>query len=442
LEITKVYEGDEGRSVFFDTKQKSENLLLKDNNSHFNILFKTDNNYWIIVEKTPLFVGEGRVETESILLYLPDTKEINIESYDPSLSNLGIRLEKKDGIECLVTSRKGENEDIFIPLTDLLKGPAPVKQVTADEKKEPVNEPVPVISLKFGKEDNQLGQGLTEKRLEGGKSIDAVPSFTVFNKQLYIVDAINFRVLVYNYSGEFIRKISYQQNNTKGDPVVIKDIAVDNDFVYLFSFYEAAIYVVDAKTEDVITIITGSETANKKFNSVYAIYLNKDESLIIPDDSLYIYKRNNLDFNLLKTIRYKGSNQFVYDQDGDSITVEADGKNYSVYRSDGGLIGKYEFSHNTGGARIIGTDEKNNIYIRTEESQVAGAQNSDASYVKVITPGGEIKSDFPVDTWPGGAMTRYIVVDNDGLVFVASFDFTGAASPDDPPTGFIIKRLN
>jgi hypothetical protein len=316
------------------------------------------------------------------------------------------------------------------------------------EKKDtilPGTVPVNILSLKFGTDDSQLGQGMSAKQIDGGKSIDAVPSFTVNNKQLYIIDAINFRILVYDLAGSLVRKISYPQNNSDNSPVVIKDIAADNDFVYLLSVYENIVYVVDSKTEDVVTRITSTETKNKKFSSISSLYLNNDKSLIITDqgdNTLYIYMRDNLKFKLIKSAPYKSVSHFVFDRDGNGITVEAAGKNYSIFRSDGGLLAKHEFSLNSGGVEFIGIDRNFNIYLRTVEYDIAGAQNADDSYIKVIARDGTLKASFPVDTWPGAGMSRYIVVSEDGLIFVASFDFAFSGGPDDPPVGFVIRQIN
>ena len=54
--ITRVYEGDNGRAVYFDTKGKVGNLLISDNQFLHTILDKAEDNTWIIVEQAPFIV--------------------------------------------------------------------------------------------------------------------------------------------------------------------------------------------------------------------------------------------------------------------------------------------------------------------------------------------------------------------------------------------------
>ena len=74
----------------------------------------------------------------------------------------------------------------------------------------------------------------------------------------------------------------------------------------------------------------------------------------------------------------------------------------------------------------------------TNEEEAPEAQYSTASFIKVIQQDGTMMDDIPVPWWPGGPMTKYVVVDGSGNVFVGTFDFEG--SEDEPPTSFTINK--
>ena len=447
--ITNVYEGEEGRSVLYDTKEKKENLLLSDNFSQFNILYRTSDNYWIIVEKTPLFVGEGRVETEYILLYLPEGREVNVETYDPSLSYYGIRIEQKDGVDCLVTTKKDGNEDIFIPLEDLLKGKSESTSAEPREvtEKNPEDETAAgksgekdLIAIKVGTNENEIGQGMGEKQLDGGRFIYAVPSFAAFNNLLYIVDAINFRILVFDYSGAFIRKVSYPQTASDGSIISMRDIAVDNDYIYLVSNYENSVYVIDLKTDDVATILKDSGTGNGKFGSVDRIAVDKVGNLLIADtwdNTLYTYTRDNFNFTLKKTDKFTGSGQLSANLNGIIYSATVEGSSFTLKGSDGSVVATVTDTIPVARAEVIATDNAGNIYTLVNENDPM-SQLGYTLVLTVVAPGGSLLKRMPVWSWPGGSMTRHIVVDNDGSVFEGYF--TGSEMEDSPPTDFIVRK--
>jgi hypothetical protein len=457
--ITRVYEGDNGRAVYFDTKEKAGNLLISDNQFLYTILDKAEDNTWVIVEQAPFIAEEGRVETELQLYNIPEAQEIILEDIDPSYSLYGSRFEKKGGKDCLTISLKDGVNEISVPLNELLEKAKSAKPVTTEsipvtqaETQQPsVAESVSesklktVVLLKIGTEAGQIGRGMGEQQIEDGKSNYVMPSFAAFDNQIFIIDAINFRVLVYDYSGNFIRKISYPEKCEDGSVNVIRDICVDKGVLYLSSFYAGVVYVIDSDTEDVIEIITGSDTGKKKFGSLDILALDHEKNLLISDydyNILYVYKIDVNGIHLLKSLPYNEIDQLAFDNEGNNYSTVSDGQKVTVSDSQGNVIGSFLYKSPTGNSHIIDIDDNNVIYILTKEAEAPGAQYDEASYLKVIQQDGTVLNDIQVPVWPGGPMTKYIVVDGQGTIFIATYDFTGVESPDDPPSGILISRVN
>ncbi|MCX6302659.1 MAG: hypothetical protein NTW82_10790 [Bacteroidia bacterium] len=455
--ITSVYEGDNGKAVYFDTEEKKGNLFISDNLHLYTILDKTDGNTWIIVEQAPAVVGEGRVETELQLWNIPESRQI-----DPPYSLYGSSFEKKDGKDCLVISTGDGTKEIIVSLADLLSGTLPEKAESAEAEqeiqdetgKESGTESTPetglqtVVLLKLGTKENEIGQGMVDKQLEGGRFIYAVPSFAAFENRLYIVDAINFRVLVYDYSGNFVRKISYPEKSEDGSVNVVMDICVDKGVLYLAATYSNLVYVVDSETEDIIEIITGSDTEKGKFKYLDILALDHEKNLLISDyeyNILYVYKRDVDGMHLLRGFPYTEKDQLVFDTEGKNYSAASNGQEVTVSDSQGNVVGSFMYKFPSGNSHIIDIDDNNVIYIQTFESESPGAQVDEGSYLKVMQQDGTILNDYPVPVWPGGPMTKYIVVDEQGNIFVAEYDFTGSAdteSQDIPPTGLLIRKAD
>jgi hypothetical protein len=455
--ITSVYEGDNGKAVYFDTEEKKGNLFISDNLHLYTILDKTDGNTWIIVEQAPAVVGEGRVETELQLWNITESRQIN-----PPYSLYGSSFEKKDGRDCLIISTGDGTKEIIVPLADLLAGTIPEKAESAEAEQEiqdetgkesgtestPETELQTVVLLKLGTKENEIGQGMVDKQLEGGRFIYAVPSFAAFENRLYIVDAINFRVLVYDYSGNFVRIISYPEKSEDGSMNVVMDICVDKGVLYLAANYSNVVYVVDSETEDIIEIITGSDTEKGKFKYLDILALDHEKNLLISDyeyNILYVYKRDVDGMHLLRSFPYTEKDQFVFDTEGKNYSAASNGQEVTVSDSQGNVIGSFMYKFPSGNSHIIDIDDNNVIYIQTSESESPGAQVDEGSYLKVMQQDGTILNDYPVPVWPGGPMTKYIVVDEQGNIFVAEYDFTGSAdteSQDIPPTGLLIRKAD
>jgi hypothetical protein len=108
--ITKVYVDNKNQSmVFFDTKQKEKNILLSDSNYVYWVMDTIQNNKWVVIERAASRISAGsRVETENLLFYVPEKKEI-----PPPFSPF--HFERRNGIAYLLGS-----DDKAIPLGDLL----------------------------------------------------------------------------------------------------------------------------------------------------------------------------------------------------------------------------------------------------------------------------------------------------------------------------------
>jgi hypothetical protein len=453
IAITNVYEDENGRAIYYDTDTEKGSLFISDNLYFYTILDKTGDNTWIIVEQAPVIAEEGRVETELQLYNIPEAKQIFLEDIDPSWSLYGSTFTKHDGKSCLMIALKEGSEEITVPLDELLEKakatvheyvepkPSEAMEQEAEPEESTGIETGQVVSLEFGTAENQIGQGIPEKRLEGGKTLDAVPSFAAYKYQLFIIDAINFRILVYDYSGNFIRSISYPDKSEDGSVNVVRDICVDDGVLYLSAVYTNVVYIEDSETEDIIDIITGSDTEKGKFGYVDFIALDHNKNLIIPDyeyNIYHVYRKDQDGIHLLKSAPYTKTDQFVFDTEGNHYNIVSEGQEATLSDSQGNIITGFMYKSPVGSSEIIDIDDNNNIYVLTDEEEEPGAQYSTGSFLKVIQQDGTILDDIPVPSWPGGAMTKYIVVDEDGNIFVGSFNFEG--SEDEPPTSFTINK--
>jgi len=447
--ITNVYEDENGRAVYYDTDSVKGNLFISDNFYFYTILDKTDDNSWIIVEQAPVFPEEGRVETELQLYNIPEAKQVFLEDIDPSWSLYGSYFVKEAGIDCLAIAIGVGVEEVSVPLDELLEKAKATKHEYIEpapaEKTEPEVvseiETGEVVLLELGTEEGQIGQGMADKQLEGGKSIYAVPSFAAYKNQLFIIDAINFRILIYDYSGNFIRSISYPEKSENGSVNVVRDICVDEGVLYLAAVYSNVVYVEDSETEDIIEIITGSDTEKGKFGYVDMIALDHEKNLIISDyeyNIYHVYKKDMNGIHLIKSQSYNNSDQYVFDTEGKYYSVISESQEATLSDSQGNVICSFSYKSPSGTSSIIDIDDNNIIYVLTNEEEAPGAQYSTASFIKVIQQDGTILDDILVPWWPGGPMTKYIVVDGDGNIFVGTYYFIG--SEDDPPTGFTINK--
>jgi hypothetical protein len=446
--ITKVYVDDKNQSVvLFDTKQKNGIILLSDTNYAFWVIDTIQNNEWILVERAPskfetIMAEGGRVTTQRSLFYVPEKKEIALTAIDPSLPYSMLKFEKRDTVTYLIA-----NDDRTFPLKELLTGFT--QFIPEHPEEETVTQPtgVDLVSLRFDTINNEFGlKGFSQQF--NNATIYAIQCFGLFNEQIFIVDAMNFRVLVYDYTGKLVRKINYPRKLENGNWISITDICIDEGLIYLCSDNERAIYVLDSDKGDVIYKIDGKETENKKFHNIRRIALDNKKNLLVCDpwdNSLYYYSKDSMNFKLIKRIPYVDDNQLIFDSKGNNYSTSNDSTRVALINSQGETIGHFSYSLNVGGSNIIGIDENDNIYIQTFENKTPGAQFVDESYIKIISPAGLLTGEnLKVNPWPGGPFTKAIVVDTKGSIFAANFDFKGfkgEASPDMEPTGLIIKKI-
>ena len=229
--VTDVYVPDNGHAIFYDTENEEGLILIEDENHLFTILETTDDNSWVIAEKAPSEVGIGRIETEYLLFFTPEARQVDIESLNPSLTGQGMHFGRAFGEPQLIAYLKESFIPVPLPFESLPEGSMPGIPEPADEEDPPAttgNEAV-ILELMLGEEEHRLGQGVVYKQLrkEGSiYSIDAMPSFAACDSLLYIIDAINFRVLIYDMAGRPAGRISYPEEK-EGIPVVMEDMVLE-----------------------------------------------------------------------------------------------------------------------------------------------------------------------------------------------------------------------
>ncbi len=405
--VTDVYISDNGHSILYDTNNEEGFTLIEDENHLFTILEKTGNNSWVIAEKAPSEVGMGRVETEYLLFYTPEARRVDIESLNPSLTAQGMHFGRAFDEPQLIVFLKASFIPVPIPFESLLEGNLPGITETVDEE-DPLattgNEKV-ILELMLGEEDHQFGQGVAYKQLsKEGRiyGINTMPSFSAYDSLLYIIDAINFRVLMYDMAGTPAGKISYPEEK-EGIPVVMQDIAVDAEFVYLFS--SQGLYVADRNGEGK-AIYAGGEN--------HELYLRGKKSL--PGEGLYqVSAYGNHDYLNL-------------------------GSYFAVKREDNSFLGIFDSGHQNCQAELLATDTAGNIYVTVDEVEHPGAQFPGKKTVRVISPEGKQIYSLEVRSWPGGPVNRSLIVTESGKIFDAFYD-NETGFEEEPPSKLTVKRV-
>jgi hypothetical protein len=432
-------------------------VVVSDSELQFWLLSNTDDNHWAIISSAPSEVGEGRVETEQMLFYLPELRRIDFEALNPSLAVFDLAFENVDGEQTLIVVTVGQDENISIPLADLLRGELPENiagQIPVDDDdpsqttvykagEEVIHEEgdeAVVIELKLGAGDDEIGQGVVDQQIEGGRFIYAIPSFAAADNRLYIIDAINFRILVSDYNGTIIRKISYPESLPGRSKIVARDIALDKEYLYLLSAYENVVYVVDKETEDIVSIIEGTGASGKEFGDLRSVQTDHDGSIVLfdaNDNTVYTFSRDKTDFSLVKTTPYKQPGQLVPAADETVYAAEPADKGFRL-TSGGALSVTVACDNRVGAASVLATDIAGNIYVKVTEED-PGAQFWGPVTIRVLSPGGELLRSATVGLWTNGPMERNLVVDKSGILFESTFD--GVPDDDDwPATKLIIKR--
>ena len=126
----------------------------------------------------------------------------------------------------VVAFLKGSAETVSLPLMPLLQDELP-EIVVPDEHKSPApDDPFDpsaepqfgagrtykngvVVELLLGTEEHRVGEILVPLVTEDGLKVNSIISYTAHNGKLYIVESIQFRVLVYDYEGNFLRAVNY-----------------------------------------------------------------------------------------------------------------------------------------------------------------------------------------------------------------------------------------
>ena len=453
ISITRVYESDDSHSILYDTETSRGNLLVTDTASLFIILDQTPENEWVIIEKSPARPGTGRVETTHQLFYIPERRNIIIETMHPALSSYGIWFEEDNGNMHLVASLKGSTENVYLPLSSLLEGELPENFVQEEQISDGSDSPFdPVAEPQFGarKTENdtivlELLIDTKEQRPGEALSPQSIISYTAHNSKIYIVKPDQFRVLVYDYAGNFLRAINYPGSlPDREDKIIVRDIAADGEFIYLLSMGDNAVYVIDAETEDVAAIIEEGSPRSGLFTAPAGITVDHQGHLRIHDGQkngsgeIYTYSREGQKFSWITTQKYSRQGQMVPSPSGRIYEASVIGDTYKVTSDDGHFVFRNKTPMGIITASVIATDSEDNVYVYCEE---VGGQIAGPFTLKVVTQAGREK--YSLDTWfwdGGGPITKRVVVTNNGEVFDAYYD--GDAFRDLEEEELVVTKLN
>ncbi len=457
ISITRVYESDDSHSILYDTETSRGNLLVTDTASLFILLDHTPENEWVIIEKSPARPGAGRVETTHQLFYIPERRNINIETMHPALSSFGIWFEEDNGNMHLVASLKGSTENVYLPFVLLLEGELPenfVHEEQIPDGPESSFDPISEPQFGAGKTENdtivlELLLDTEEQRPEETLTPQSIISYTAHNSKIYIVKPDQFRVLVYDYAGNFLRAINYSGSLTdREDKIIVRDIAADGEFIYLLSTGDNAVYVIDAETEDVAAIIEEGSPRSGRFTALAGITVGHQGYLRIHDTrqngpgEIYTYRREGHNFAWITTQKYSHRGQMVTSPSGRIYEASVIDDTYKLTGDDGSFIFQNKTPMGIISASVIATDIEDNIYVYCEE---VGGQIAGPFTLKVVTPDGREK--YSLDTWfwdGGGPITERVVVTNNGEVFDAYYNgdaFRDLEEEELVVTKLIVRRL-
>ena len=467
--IKRVYESGDSHSILYDTEKSRENILVTDTGSHYIILYQTSGNEWLIAEKSPVRPGKGRVETTHHLFYIPEKKQINIEKLHPALSSYGIWFEEKNGNNYLAAFLKGATETVCLPLAPLLKGELPEIIIPDQEKSadpddpfdsfDPFAEPqygavktnneAVVLELMLGAEEHQAGEALVPFVTEDGLEVNSIISYTAHNGKLYIVESIWFRVLVYDYEGSFLRAVNYPGTLPgREGKINVLDIAADNEFLYLLSTGDNAVYIIDAETGDLAAIIEKGGPGSGQFSSIAGLTVDHQGYLRIHDQhhdgsgEIHIYRREGNNFKWIITEQYHQHGQMVPSPSGSIYEASVIDDTYSITRDDGHKVFRNRTPFGLVSASVMATDSEGNIYVYCEE---VGGQIAGPYTLKMVDPAGKELYSLLTSFWDGrGPITRRVVVTKGGEVFDAYYDgdaFRDLEEEELKVTKLIVRRL-
>jgi hypothetical protein len=467
ISITRIYESDDSQSVLYDTETSRGNLLVTDINSIFFILEQTQENSWVIIEKSPARPDAGRVETTHHLFYIPERKIIDIETMHPALSSYGIWFEEHNGTMHLVATLKGSTEDVYLPLSQLLEGELHLAKLLEGDPPENFGQEQqisddsdgsfdPDVELQFGsaKTDNNaviLELMLRDDKYAAGEALSPqiIVSYTAYDGKIFIVESDQFRILVYDYEGNFLRAINYPPSLPDLErAIIVRDIAADGEFIYLLSTEDNTVYVVDAETEDIAAMIKEGSPRSGQFTALAGITVGHQGYLRIHDEQqngsgdIYTYRREGHNFTWITTQKYSHQGQMVPSPSGSIYEASVIDDTYEVTSDDGSFMFRNKTPMGIISASVIATDSEDNIYVYCEE---VGGQIAGPFTLKVVTRAG--REQYSLDTWfwDGGApITERVVVTNGGEVFDAYYDgdaFRNLEKDELVVTKLIIRRL-
>jgi len=426
----KAYTNKDGSALLIDTETEKAVVLAKDSSRLMSIDGSSSDLRWLIVQSTPIKTGGFSEPTYELYNTLLRTK-IDPEAY-------GYRpIELLDWVEdngSIVLAEGGERWPIY--LDDIFYETARTR-----------------FDLKIGTGKYDLGGGLVEKRYPDAVVINVMPTMAARSGKIYICDAINFRLLVFDYRGNFLKEIKYPQKHPDGSPFVAEHLAVSDEGLFLLSRYPTTVYELD-KNGAVLNRLTGAETKEKRLRNVARIGVVKNETLLIPDtweNNLYTYVRKGSSWTLAKTESYSSDDQLYLDSQnaGYLLMPSKATSGFDLYRQKNGKLEKLcALEHHTklSVAQLIGIDALDRLYIAVvDEGEYPGAEQEAASaYIKVLSRDGKLLSSIDAGRWTAGtAISPYIVVDENGFMFQGEFVSEDPDSgPDDPPTMFVVRALN
>ncbi len=464
--IEKVYESSDLHTILYDTDNDKGLTLVSDTGAIFIVLDQTPCNEWLIAERSPATAGPGRIETEHLLFHIPGRRHIDIESLNPLLSSYGITFLDIDGKMHLLTPLTGSPETVSIPLLPLLGDSIPDIPVVEEHQAitptgsfDPDAEPqvgatstdnrAVVLELMLQTDDARVGEALVPRITDDGVEVNSVISYTARDGKIYIVESIQYRVLVYDYNGNFIKAVNYPPELPGREGVInIRGIATDGEYLYLLSPGDNSVYVIDAETEDIADIIEEGGRQSGRFINLADVTVDHGGVIRIHDrcndgsGEIYTFRREGVSHSYIMTEQYSHYGQMVPGRTGSNYQATVEGDSYVVVRDEYELLIRNLTPMGLLSAEVRGTDTDGNVYVLCEErgGQIAGPFN-----LKVVSPQSRELYSLETSFWDGGgAITERVVITPTGEVFDACFDGDAFRDLEEEPllvTKLIIGRL-
>lgn len=426
----KAYTNKDGSALLIDTETQKAVVLAKDSSRAMSIEGSSSDLRWLIVESTPL-KNDGGAETTYELYNTILREKIDPAAYGERPIELLDWVEENGRI---ILAEGGE------------RWPIDLDEVFAEAARTR-------FDLRIGTGKYELGGGLVEKRYPNAVVINVMPTMAASSGKIYICDAINFRLLVFDYRGNFLEEIRYPQHHPDGAPFVAEHLTVSDERLFLVSWYPTTIYELD-ESGNVFNRITGAETKEKRLESVARIGAVKIETLLIPDtwkNKLYTYVRKGSSWTLAKTESFSSFDQLYLDSQnaGYLLGPSKATSGFDLYRQNNGKAEKLcalDHHRKLSVAQLIGIDAQDRLYIAVVDAgeHPQAEQEAASSYIKVLSRDGKLLSSIDAGRWSAGTMiSPYIVVDENGFVFQGEFVSDDPdAGPDSPPTMFVVRALN